>query len=166
MNPISMFIIGGILGILCKYMDIYTDLLGRVFSEMPIWILIGTLIAIFSKNEKFAMFNIFPFCISMLTTYYITAHFIQSGYSIQLAREWMKFACLCPLFAYLTWTTKKDGLLPNMIRAGIVGTSVFFSLFFGTLTFYDFIITGLLVYFLYFHKGEEKRNTKEEKEKD
>lgn len=65
LNPISMFFIGGILGILSKLFDIHT-------------VLLGTLISIFNDTKKKAMMNILPFCIGMLIAYYLTAHFIHS----------------------------------------------------------------------------------------
>ena len=46
LNPIGMFVSGLILGIISRLLDIYTDNLGNIFSQMAIWILIGTLISI------------------------------------------------------------------------------------------------------------------------
>lgn len=47
LNPISMFIIGLILGIVSRLLDIYTQNLGNIFSQMAIWILFGVLISIY-----------------------------------------------------------------------------------------------------------------------
>ena len=80
LNPIIIFIIGLILGIVSKLFDIYTEILGNVFSEFAVWILFGTLISIYSDNKKKAMINVFLFCIGMLITYYLTAHITHSIY--------------------------------------------------------------------------------------
>ena len=46
LNPIYMFLSGLFLGTAVRMLDIYTQNLGEIFSQMSIWILIGTLIAI------------------------------------------------------------------------------------------------------------------------
>ena len=63
LNPISMFVIGLVLGIISRLLDIYTSNIGNIFSQMAIWILLGVLISIYSSSKKKAMINIFPFCI-------------------------------------------------------------------------------------------------------
>ena len=45
LNPIIIFIIGLMLGIVSKLFDIYTEILGNIFSEFAVWILFGTLIS-------------------------------------------------------------------------------------------------------------------------
>ena len=52
LNPISMFFTGLILGIVSRLLDIYTQNLGNIFSQMAIWILFGVLISIYSKTKK------------------------------------------------------------------------------------------------------------------
>ncbi len=52
LNPLSMFVVGLLLGVLSRILDIYTQNLGNIFSEMSIWILFGTLISIYSKSKK------------------------------------------------------------------------------------------------------------------
>lgn len=52
LNPIIIFIIGAILEVLSKLFDIYTEILGNIFSEFAIWILLGTLISIYSETKK------------------------------------------------------------------------------------------------------------------
>ena len=41
LNPVIIFMIGLILGIVSKLFDIYTEILGNIFSEFSIWILFG-----------------------------------------------------------------------------------------------------------------------------
>lgn len=152
LNPISMFFIGCILGILSKIFDIYTQILGNIFSEFAIWILLGTLVSIFSDTKKKAMINIFPFCIGMLITYYLTAHFTHSVYGWVFIKGWTIFACISPIFAYFTWMAKEKGILPIIIRLGIIGISVFCSLFLFTVNIFDLIINLILAYFLFLKK--------------
>lgn len=97
-----MFGAGLILGVISRLLDIYTQNLGEIFSQMAIWILIGTLISIYSKTKKIAMINIFLFCIGMLITYYIVAAITHGVYSEIFIIDWTIFAFCSPLFAYFT----------------------------------------------------------------
>ena len=95
LNPISLFFIGAILGIISKLLDIlfvgnlFMMTLGYMFSNLPIWVLLGILISIYSDTRKKAMINIFPFCIGMLISYYVTAELTNAVYS------WNFIAFIC-----------------------------------------------------------------------
>ena len=152
LNPISMCVGGAILGILSKLFDIHTEILGNIFSEFAIWILLGTLISIYSEDKKKAMINVFLFSISMLITYYLTAHITHSVYGWTFIKGWTIFACVSPIFAYFTWMTKEKGTIPIIIRLGITGVSIFCSLFLFTANIFDLIINLILIYFLFLKK--------------
>jgi len=151
LNPISMFIFGLLLGIVSRLLDIYTTNLGNIFSELAIWILIGVIISIYSESKKKAMLNIFPFCIGMLITYYFVAFITKGIYSNIFIIGWTIFALCSPILAYFTWMTKEKGIISKIISIGIVLVSVFSSIiFFDRLRIYDFIIDGILIYYLFF----------------
>lgn len=90
LNPIEMFILGLILGIISRLLDIYTSNLGNIFSQLAIWILFGVLISIYSKNKKLAMINVLLFCIGMLITYYFIAIITNGIYSNIYIIGWIK----------------------------------------------------------------------------
>ena len=153
LNPFMMFIIGLILGVISRLLDIYTQNLGNIFSELAIWILFGVLISINSETKKKAMLNIFPFCIGMLLTYYFVAFITKGVYSIDYIIGWTIFALFSPIMAYFTWQTKEDGILPKLISIGIVLVSVLSSIIlFDRLRIYDYIIDFILIYVLFFKK--------------
>lgn len=153
LNPVSMFMIGLLLGIISRLLDIYTTNLGEIFSQMAIWILFGVLIAVYSKTKKRAMVNVFLFCMGMLITYYVVAFLTKGVYSSTYIIGWTIFALLSPVFAYFTWITKEKGIFPKIISIGIVTTSVLSSiLLFDRLRVYDFIIDGVLIYILFIRK--------------
>lgn len=155
LNPISMFVIGLFLGIISRLLDIYTQNLGNIFSQMAIWILMGTLISIYSKTKKQAIINIFPFCIGMLITYYFVAFITKGVYSNIFIIGWTIFAFSTPIFAYFAWMTKEKGLFPKIISIGIILISILSSIIlFDRLRVYDIVIDALLVYFLFFKKVE------------
>ena len=153
LNPFMMFIIGLILGVISRLLDIYTQNLGNIFSELAIWILFGVLISINSETKKKAMLNIFPFCIGMLLTYYFVAFITKGVYSKDYIIDWTIFALFSPMMAYFTWKTKEDGILPKLISVAIVLVSILSSIIlFDRLRIYDYIIDLILIYVLFFKK--------------
>ena len=155
LNPESMFVIGLLLGIVSRLLDIYTQNLGNIFSQLAIWILFGTLISVYSETKKKAMLNIFPFCIGMLITYYFVAFITKGVYSNIIILCWTIFSFCSPILAYFTWMTKESGVFPKIISLGIVVTSVLSSIvFFDRLRVYDLIINVILIYYLFIKKIE------------
>ena len=155
LNPISMFIIGLILGIISRLLDIYTQNFGNIFSQMAIWILFGVLISIYSSSKRKAMLNILPFCIGMLITYYFVAFVTKGVYSTVFIAGWTVFAFLSPIMAYFTWMTKEKGVFPKIISIGIILVSLLSSVvIFDRIRFYDIIINGIMAYFLFVKKIE------------
>lgn len=153
LNPVSMFLIGLFLGVISRLLDIYTQNLGNIFSQMAIWILFGVLISIYSDSQRKAMVNILPFCIGMLITYYFVAVMTDGVYSEVMIAGWTVFAFLSPMLAFFTWLTKEKGLFPKIISIGIVLVSFLSSaVLFDRIRIYDIIINGVMIYFLFFKK--------------
>lgn len=153
LNPIGMFFSGLLLGIVSRLLDIYTQNLGNLFSQMAIWILFGVLISIYSPSKKKAMINIFPFCIGILITYYFVAFVTKGVYSSIFITGWTIFACLSPIFAYFTWMTKEKGAFAKIVSLGIVSISILSSVvLFDGFRIYDVVIDGIMIYFLFFKR--------------
>ena len=152
-NPLGMFISGLFFGLLSKTLDIYTVLIGDIFSQIAIWILIGVLIAIYSNTKREAMLNILPFCLGMLLSYYAAAALIKKYYSWKIIAGWAAVALVSPILAYFTWMTKEKGRLPKLISLGVIGTSVLATIvLYEHLRFHDIFIHGFMAYFLFFKK--------------
>lgn len=153
LNPIAMLFFGLIIGTVSRLLDIYTTNLGEIFSQMAIWILMGTLISVYSETAKKAMLNVLPFCLSMLVTYYAVAALSHGVYSQIFIIGWTVFALCSPIMAYFAWLTKEKGVFPKIVSVGIVAVSVLSSiLLFDRLRIYDFIIDGALIYVLFIKK--------------
>ena len=159
LHPISMFIIGLLTGIIIKLIDIHFRVqrfgftLSDVFSELGIWILIGVIISLFSKNKKYVMLNIFLFSIGMLITYYITAEVTNSIYGWTFIKGWSVFACLSPMLAYLVTLTKEKGLLSLIIKIGIILVYLITNIIiFGGPRIYDIVFILILIYLLFIKK--------------
>lgn len=156
LHPISMFIIGLLTGIIIKLIDIHFRVqhfglsLSDVFSELGIWILIGVIISLFSKNKKYAMLNIFLFSIGMLITYYITAEVTNSIYGWTFIKGWSLFACLSPILAYLVTLTKEKEILSLIIKIAILIVYLITDIIiFGGPRIYDILFLIVLIYLLF-----------------
>ena len=162
-NPFAMLCFGLLIGIAARLLDLYTTNLGEIFSQMAIWIVIGTLISIYSETAKKAMCNVLPFCLGMLATYYVVAALSHGVYAKEFIIGWTVFALCSPVMAYFAWLTKERGLFPKIVSVGIVAVSVLSSvLLFDRLRFYDFIIDGVLICFLFIKKVDRLNEYKEE----
>lgn len=126
LNPLSMLLAGLLLGIAARLFDIYFQNLGEIFSQMAIWILLGTGIAICSPTKKAAMGNIFPFCMGMLAAYYVTAAITHGVYGRTFIIGWTLFALTFPVMAYFAWMAKEPGAFSKIIAAGIAAVSVMY----------------------------------------
>ena len=154
LRPAVMLAAGLLLGVASRLLDLYTQNPGNIFSQMAVWILLGTLLSIYSHPPPRAMANILPFCLGMLGTYYATAMLTDGVYSRTVIIGWTAFAFCSPALAWLTWKTKEKGVLPKLIGAGVVAVSMLSSLLiFDGLGFHDIIIDLALVYFLFIAKA-------------
>lgn len=73
---------GAGMGTAAKLLDLYAGYLGEIFSQMSVWILLGTVIAVRSGSPKRAAGYVLAFCGGMLIAYYTMAHWMNSPYSI------------------------------------------------------------------------------------
>lgn len=157
-----MLLAGLLLGIAARLFDIYFQNLGEIFSQRAIWILLGIGITIYSPTKNAAMGNIFPFCMGMLATYYVTAAITHGIYSRTFIIGWTLFALASPVMAYFAWMAKEPGAFSKIIAAGIAAVSVMSSvLLFDHLRLYDFVIDGVLIYILFFKKIKRSQKRKD-----
>lgn len=128
-------------------------MLGNIFSSISVYILIGVLITLNSKNKWYAMINVFVFLISMLLTYYLTAYITHGVYGKRFIIGWTVFAFLSPIMAYFVYLTKSKNLFANIIKIGILIVAVVFPIIlFDKLYFYDYLVILPLIYILYIKK--------------
>ena len=158
-SPGGMLVIGGLMGILSKLSDVGSHMghlqiiLSEMTSQMSLWILIGVVISLFSRSRKLAMANVFLFCAGMLAAYYVTAELTHAVYGWTFIKGWAVFACCSPVMAYLVTLTKGRGLLPRLIKLGILAVYIGIDLLlFGGPQIYDLVLLIPLVYLLFVRK--------------
>ncbi len=120
MRTVAAAVFGVLLGAAAKLMDIYTENLGNIFSQMSVWIFICTAMAVFSSSPYRAAANVFCFCTGMIVAYYITAHITESVYSIIFVYGWTAFSLVSPLLAFCTWYAAGKGVAANIIAVLII----------------------------------------------
>lgn len=139
-----LFLAGALAGVLSKLLDIYTTNLGNLFSAIAVWVLLGTVISVYSATPRRAALHVFLFCIGMLAAYYLTAEWTGSVYSRLFIHGWIAFSFLSPVFAVLTWYAKGRGAVALMLKLGIPACTVLMTiLLFDRLRGYDLVIVAL-----------------------
>ncbi len=153
LSPPVMAVCGLAIGVIARMLDIYTQNLGEIFSQMAVWILLGALISVYSPSPKRAAVNVLLFCLGMLATYYAAAALTHGVYSRSFVIGWTVFALCTPVMAALVWYTKEKGWLGRAIAAGVVAAAALSSVvLFGGFRIYDAVIDGALIYLLFFKK--------------
>lgn len=154
----ALLIAGGISGAASKLLDIYTSNLGNIFSQMSIWILLGTLISIHSRSRLRAAINLFSFCVGMLIAYYITAELTSSVYNMAYVYGWAAFALCAPAFAALVWTTNQRCVLSALISIGIPAATLLISMIlFDGPRIYDILIIAVEILVLLRRRSRNSR---------
>ena len=155
-HTVLITVLGLLLGFTAKMFDIYTLVLGDIFSQMSVWFFICTLTAVYSSTPKRAGVNVFSFCAGMLFAYYLTAELTGSVYSVSFIYGWSAFALLSPAMGFCAWFAGGSGALSKIITAGII-----ISLFISAVVLFDKIrasdiIFSLLIIIVLLNKGRKK----------
>ncbi len=111
--------IGAGAGIVSKLADVYTEIIGTFTSGMCLWIFLGTVISVFSKNPFRAAAYVFLFCAGMIAAYYVTAEVGGLYYSMSFVKGWCVFTAFTPVFAYFAWYARGRGAFSWVLRIGI-----------------------------------------------
>ena len=95
----AMLCFGLLMGIIARLLDIYTTNLGEIFSQMASWILMGTLISVYSRTAREAMLDVLCFCMGMMLTYYVVAALSHGVFAKEFIIGWTLFALFSPVMA-------------------------------------------------------------------
>lgn len=93
-----MLLTGAAAGALAKWADFSSvQLLGDVFSELPIWILLGLVIARCSGSPGRAAAYAFVFFLAMIPAYYLAAEWMGGVWGITYVYGWARGGLPVPL---------------------------------------------------------------------
>ena len=128
---LGVILLGILLGILQKWIDgtggsnlpmILQQLdIGNYFGRLAIWILLGTIISVYSESPLRAAINTFSFFISMLAGYYLYCNYVLGFLPRTYMMMWMVIAFASFFMAYICWYAKGNGTIAIIISSVIIG---------------------------------------------
>lgn len=121
---LAMVLLGAAAGVVAKWADFSSQLLGNIFSELPIWIVFGLLIARFSGSPGRAAAHAFAFFLAMIPAYYLAAEWMEGVYGMAFVYGWTVVACLSPFAAWAAWYAFGRGWLPTLLSVAVVAAAV------------------------------------------
>lgn len=124
-------LLGFLLGVLQKWIDgtggsnlplILQQLdIGNYFGRLAIWILLATVISVYSESPLRAAINTFFFFISMLAGYYLYCNYILGFLPRTYMMMWIVISFASIFMAYICWYAKGDGIIAIIISSVIMG---------------------------------------------
>lgn len=152
---IGILLFGFALGVLQKWIDgspsnIFPLLLqqldiGNYFGRLAIWILLATVISIYSRTPLRASLNTFLFFISMLAGYYLYCNYVLGFLPITYMMIWVIISFASIFMAYICWYAKGKGIISILISSAIIGV-LFAQAFSLTKGFYVFNIMEIFTW--------------------
>lgn len=150
-NTVLVLCLGLILGWGAKIMDLRGGYLGVLFSELSVWYLLCIAISVRSASPLRAGLHVLLFCMGMLAAYYITAARTGAVWGTRFACGWTAFALCLPVCAYLTWFAPGKGLLPVLLRPGILAVMLLSQASQFGLGLMDYLLAAVAAWLLYHH---------------
>ena len=128
---LGIILSGFLLGVLQKWIDgtaastlpmILQQLdIGNYFGRLAIWILLGTIISMYSESPLRAAINTFFFFLSMLAGYYIYCNYVLGFLPRTYMMMWIVIAFASFFMAYICWYAKGEGIVAIFISSMIIG---------------------------------------------
>ena len=128
---LGIILFGFVLGVLQKWMDgtasstfpaILQQLdIGNFFGRLAIWILLGTIISVYSESPLRAAINTFFFFISMLAGYYLYCNYILGFLPRTYMMMWIVISFASFFMAYICWYAKGEGIIAILLSSVIMG---------------------------------------------
>ena len=128
---LGVILLGILLGILQKWIDgtggsnlpvILQQLdIRNYFGRLAIWILLGTIISVYSESPLRAAINTFSFFISMLAGYYLYCNYVLGFLPRTYMIMWIVIAFASFFMAYICWYAKGNGTIAIIISSVIIG---------------------------------------------
>lgn len=154
---IGIMLFGFALGVLQKWIDgspsnIFPLLIQQLdirnyFGRLAVWILLATVISIYSSSPLRASVNTFFFFVSMLAGYYLYCNYILGFLPRAYMMIWVVMSFASIFLAYLCWYARGEGILAIVISSVIIGV-LFAQAFSLTQGFYVYHITELITWII------------------
>lgn len=167
-RTLELILLGFALGVLQKWMDEMPDNVLPVilqtldirnyFGRFAVWILLVTVISVYSRSPLKAAVNTFTFFISMLAGYYIYCNFVLGFLPRAYMMMWIGISFITPFMAYICWYAKGKGPVA-IVSSGVIIGVLFAQAFSIIQGFYVYsvmdVITWLISIVILFRKPKE-----------
>ena len=128
---LGIILLGFLLGVFQKWIDgtgssilpmILQQIgIGNYFGRLAIWVLLATIISVYSESPLRAAINTFLFFISMLAGYYLYCNYILGFLPKAYMIMWIVIAFASFFMAYICWYAKGEGIITILISSMIMG---------------------------------------------
>ena len=126
------FAFGMFLGFIAKYSDAHSngllenawDIISHLTTRIGIWVLIATILAVWSKNPRMAATKVFTFFVGKLMVYYIYSMWIFGFFPTYYFLRRGFIALASPVAAYIVWYSKGTGWTAALCAAMPIGLLV------------------------------------------
>ena len=117
-NSLLVLLAGVVLGAVSKWSDLYCPPLAEATSGIALWILLASLLAVYSRTALRGGLHSLLFLGGMLASYYTAAGLLDTGWSKNYLAGWGITALLSPVPGYLVWCVRER--FPLLVYAGII----------------------------------------------
>lgn len=160
LQVILLFALGMLLGLIAKYSDTFPSgglvrnlwsIIKDITTGLGVWILLATIIAVWSSTPEMGAVKVLVFFIGMLLTYYIYSAKLFGFFPTHYFLRWGLIAAASPLAAYIVWFGGGEGLFAALCAALPIGflTAQGYSFFytFGIVPGFD-LLSAIALFFI------------------
>ena len=130
-TTVGIILLGFLLGVLQKWLDSTAsnhlpEVLQQLdfrnyFGRLAIWMLLGTVLSVYSPTPLWAAIHTFCFFISMLAGYYLYCNYVLGFLPRRYMQMWIVISCFSFLMAYVCWYAKGKGIAAVFLSSLILG---------------------------------------------
>jgi hypothetical protein len=114
----ACFIFGILLGVIAKFSDtvpsngdigMFFSFISDITTNLGIWVVMATLIAVWSRSPIYASLKVLTFFLGMLLAYYVYSQVLFGFFPTYYFIRWGIIALVSPIAAYTVWFSRGEG---------------------------------------------------------
>lgn len=127
----GIIFLGFLLGVVQKWLDgtasnHFPEILQQLdfrnyFGRLAIWMLLGTILSVYSPTPLWAAINTLCFFLSMLAGYYLYCNYVLGFLPRRYMQMWIVISFFAFFMAYVCWYAKGKGIVAVFLSSFILG---------------------------------------------
>lgn len=127
----GIIFLGFLLGVVQKWLDStasnhFPEILQQLdfrnyFGRLAIWMLLGTILSVYSPTPLWAAINTLCFFLSMLAGYYLYCNYVLGFLPRRYMQMWIVISFFAFFMAYVCWYAKGNGIVAVFLSSLILG---------------------------------------------